>query len=229
MTRPHDSPHLTEAERQSLADGSLAGGRAHELQAHLRVCAACASDVGRLRLVSQRYSAPVEPDRPLAELWPAIRARIEHGKVIPLASPHAVARPRRLSLLRGAAVVGLGAAAAVAMVVLRRPARLTVDTGARPRPEPARDSARVLILTADSVRSYQEEARVLLDRLELQRAMIRPEAMASIERDLKVIDEAIAELEAAIQRDPGNPALRQLLASSYRQKVELLKRADNAG
>jgi len=37
---------------------------------------------------------------------------------------------------------------------------------------------------------------------------------------------AIAELKDAIVRDPNNPALRQLLATSYRQKVELLKRAN---
>jgi len=39
------------------------------------------------------------------------------------------------------------------------------------------------------------------------------------------VDVAIAELKDAIARDPNNPALRQLLATSYRQKVELLKRA----
>ena len=81
----------------------------------------------------------------------------------------------------------------------------------------------------DSTQSYEEEARTLLDHLELQRALVRPEARASIDRDLRLIDQAIAELKAAIAADPNNPALRQLLASSYRQKIELLKRAGNAG
>jgi hypothetical protein len=53
--------------------------------------------------------------------------------------------------------------------------------------------------------------------------------MASIQRDLRVIDQAIGELQLAIERDPRNPALRQLLASSYRQKVQVLRRAGNAG
>jgi hypothetical protein len=58
--------------------------------------------------------------------------------------------------------------------------------------------------------------------------MMRPETAASIDRDLKVIDQAIDELKVAIASDPRNPALRQLLASSFKQKVELLKRAGNA-
>jgi hypothetical protein len=51
----------------------------------------------------------------------------------------------------------------------------------------------------------------------------------SIDHDLRVIDGAIAELERAIERDPRNPALRALLAQSYKQKVDLLKRIGNAG
>jgi len=50
----------------------------------------------------------------------------------------------------------------------------------------------------------------------------------ALDRDLKVVDVAIAELKDAVARDPANPALRQLLAASYRQKVDLLKRASNA-
>ena len=39
-----------------------------------------------------------------------------------------------------------------------------------------------------------------------------------------VASNAILELKEAIARDPNNPALRRLLASSYKQKVDLLKR-----
>ena len=55
-----------------------------------------------------------------------------------------------------------------------------------------------------------------------------PEARSSVDHDLRVIDDAIAEVKDALVRDPNNPALRRLLASSYRQKVELLKRANGA-
>ena len=85
-----------------------------------------------------------------------------------------------------------------------------------------------LIAAADSAHLYEEEAQTLLNKLELQRAMLRPEAAEALDRDLHVVDVAIAELKDAIARDPSNRALRQLLASSYRQKVDLLKRVANA-
>ena len=63
----------------------------------------------------------------------------------------------------------------------------------------------------------------------MQRAMLRPNASAALDSDLAVIDHSIEELKAAIARDPKNLALQRLLAASYREKVQLLRRASNAG
>jgi hypothetical protein len=63
----------------------------------------------------------------------------------------------------------------------------------------------------------------------MQRAMMPPTARASLDSDLVVIDRSIAELKDAVARDPRNLSLQRLLAASYRQKVELLERANNAG
>jgi hypothetical protein len=221
-----DSAHLTEAERQTLADGSLATRQARGLQAHLRACPSCAADVERLRLIARRYREPAPRDPMLAGLWPEIRSRIERRKVVPI--PPGAASPRPAPSFRRSVLLITGTAAGLAAAVLwLKPARL----GPGPGSDQARtrDSIQTLVLVADSIRSYREEAQALLDRLELQRAMIRPEAMASIERDLGVIDRSIEELELAIQRDPRNPVLRELLVSSYRQKVDVLKRVGNAG
>jgi hypothetical protein len=94
---------------------------------------------------------------------------------------------------------------------------------------PVADSGISFIALVDSTHAYQEEAQTLLNHLELRRATMRPELSQVFERDLRVIDVAIAELQEAIRNDPANPALRRLLASSYRQKVDLLKRVTNAG
>jgi len=42
---------------------------------------------------------------------------------------------------------------------------------------------------------------------------------------LRKIDAAIAEARAALRREPRNAVLTQLLTVSYRQKLDLLKRA----
>lgn len=216
--------HLTEEERQTLADGSMAADRAEVARAHVRICAECSVDVARLERLVMGAREMENPTSDLAELWPGIRARIESAKVVTLA-PDSPARrwrrPRPMLMTVGLAVVlvlavWLGARTRSASV--RAPsAQRTGDTG------------RSVVFVSDSVRAYEEEAKILLDRLELTRSGLEPGAAAAIDKDLAVIDSAIAELQTAIARDPRNPALQQLLATSYRQKVEVLKRVSNAG
>src|SRR2546427_555962 len=55
------------------------------------------------------------------------------------------------------------------------------------------------------------------------RRRLRPETVAVGGRNLRIIDAAIRESRAALERDPGNAELRQLFAAAYRQKVELLR------
>lgn len=217
----NDDRHLTEDERQAFADDAGPTERRVELEAHLASCVECFDDVTRLRRVTMRFREASNDPGPVEDLWPSIRTRIEQEKVVSLGS----AAPPTRRWIRARHLLALSALAAGAMltVVLLRPSHgIVVDSTV------AVSDTSALRLVSDSVKSYEDESRILLNRLELQRAMMRPEAAASIDRDLKVIDQAIDELQLAIQNDPRNPALRHLLASSYRQKVELLKRASNA-
>ena len=217
--------HLTEEERQRLVDGDGAVDQDGAVQAHLRACAACASDVAALQKITMRARqlAGEEPTIELAELWPGIRSRIESSKVVTMASEQTVkaARvPRRLGAMAGIA--------AVLVIAVWLVARTDFGGGDRIARVPA-DTAAPLQFVDDSVRVYKEEAQVLLDRLELTRSMLEPSAAAAIDKDLAVIDSAITELQTAIARDPRNPALQRLLAMSYREKIEVLLRVSNAG
>jgi PIN domain nuclease of toxin-antitoxin system len=223
--------HLTESERQLLAEASSSPSTDDAGSAHLRECAACAEDVGRLRALMTRarelpHRAAVPDD-----LWPSIRSRIEARKIVTMNADATALRsgpPPRRGVRRTIAAVGALATLTAAAVVLG-------ITDNRTRRGVARVDSTLELpavptsMVADSTSAYEEESKQLLDRLELQRALLRPEAAQALDADLRTIDAAIAELEDAIARDPKNPALRQLLASSYRQKVELLKRAGNAG
>ena len=220
-----DSSHLSESERQRAADGTLDDEERGAVQAHLGVCSSCATDVARIAsLMKQTREAP-PPSAALEDLWPSIRARIEQSKVVPLATTAAASRVnigRRAWWYSGA---GIAAALIVAALVFRRPQHVADG----PSTVVIADTGASLVAVVDSAHAYEREAQILLDKLELQRAMLRPDAAKALERDLKVVDVAIAELKDAVARDPNNPALRQLLAASYRQKVDLLKRASNAG
>jgi anti-sigma factor RsiW len=219
MTAPR---HLTEAERHGVADGSLGPELEPALAEHLGACAACATDVARIRTLMTRIrEAPPAVADPGGDLWPSIRARIEQDKISPLnaqASTRNGARPRFLW-----AVAGVAAALVITTGILFRRGQSTAT------PESTLPPGLTAVSIAESTSVYEEQARFLLNQLELRRALLRPQTASSIDHDLQVIDSAIAELKRAIERDPNNIALRALLASSYKQKVDLLKRVGNAG
>ena len=216
-----NTTHLTEDERHTAADGSLPAERRAHVEAHLAACDTCAADVARIVAFMKRTQESTAPGAAasLDELWSPIRARIEATKVVALDAPTPSTSTRSSVRL---VVAGIAAALLITTIVLRvRPHEQQTSVVA----EAAPDSS-LLRAVADSTKAYEAEAQILLDRLEIQRATMRPEARAAIDRNLHVVDVAIAELKDAIARDPNNPALRQLLATSYRQKVELLKRAN---
>jgi hypothetical protein len=216
--------HLTEEERHASAEGSLPPDQLEPIEAHLRGCTACADDVARIRILMTRINeAPTSGASPaLDELWPSIRTRIEASKVVPL-SANAIRLEGRRRARRVGSSITMAAALVIAAVALGVRAR---SRGPTQSSQPA--DAASLIAVADSAHAYEEEAQTLLNQLELRRSMLRPEAVVAIDHDLRVVDSAIAELKEAIARDPNNPALRRLLASSYRQKVDVLKRVGNA-
>ena len=215
--------HLTEAERHGLADGSLSPDRRADAESHAAECAECAGDVARLHAFMTRL--PSRADTPGAELdalWPDIRSRIERGKVVSLGASHRARHARPWA--RPAAAVAAVAAIVVLAFALGRESRGHGDDVVV---TPAAGTAPV-VSVADSSRAYQDEVAALLEDLELRRSIMRPSTAASVDRDLRIIDGAIRELTDALARDPNNPALRQLLAASYRQKRDLLKQVENA-
>jgi hypothetical protein len=213
------SRHLTDAERHDVADGTLGADVPPDVADHLAQCAACAADVDRVRQLMTRVREAPLPADPAGDLWPDIRARIERDKLVQLSS--AAMRNAAPSSFR-IPMIAAGVAAAVILLVLLLP--LARPGKARPGPNATAPNGE-LTLAADSARLFAREATILLNELELRRAMIPPQRRTAIDHDLKVIDDALLELERAIERDPNNPALRRMLASSYRQKIDVLKRA----
>ena len=216
------SRHLTEAERHDVADNLAMAEPLFRAPEHLDHCASCAADVARIKGLMARFRETARPTDTGPDLWPEIQSRIERGKLLQL--PSGLAQPAKTQLHSWRIVVGLAAAALliVALPTLRRRSIDVPSVSATPE-------AVGVSFVADSARAYEQEATVLLNELEMRRAMMNPQTRALVDHDIAVIDKAIAELRDAIARDPNNAALRRLLASSYRQKVELLKRAGSSG
>lgn len=209
--------HLTEAERHDAADGTMAADQRADVNAHLEHCEECANDVARVRTLMTRLREAPAPAHNGADLWPEIRSRIEREKIVQLPAADA---PRAASPRTKWWLLIAGGVAAALLLIVALPQM-------RQRGKAVQPTAAVTVelqLVADSARAYEREATILLNELELRRAMLPPHRRATLDRDLKIIDGAILELKEAIARDPNNPALRRLLASSYKQKVDLLKR-----
>jgi len=229
---PTSAVHLSEEERQRAADRTLDPADRARVDAHLAECRDCAADVARLTALMNRIDesrrggarATLTPE--LEGMWPEIRQQIERTKVVALDSEERPTSSWRFRMDPWVIGVAASVAAVTAITVIQivpPVVRSVVTSGVS-----AVTADSTFRFADDSIKGYREEADRLLDELKLQRAQLAPEARDAIDDDLKTVDLAIAELQTAVARDPRNPTLRSMLASSYRQKVDILRKIPNA-
>jgi hypothetical protein len=123
--------------------------------------------------------------------------------------------PQRLA---AAAVVLVAATASLTGIVINARAPAVAAGGA-----PAASST-VSVSWQASERAFQASVLELREQLEALHDHLSPGTLVKVERALATIDLAIAEGREALLRDPSNAALSELVASNYRQKIELLRR-----
>jgi hypothetical protein len=212
--------HLTWETLNDLLDGVLSAEAAAAAEAHARECPACAMALAELRAtVSEARELPPSVTPP-DELWADVRATIEANKVAhlpPGAAPVPATRgwwvtPRQLA---AAAVVLVVATASLTGIVMNSGSSSTIA---------ARPQSAVTVSWQSSEKVFQANVLQLREQLEVLHDHLSPETVVKVERALATIDLAIAEGREALLRDPANAALSELLASNYRQKIELLRR-----
>ncbi len=64
----------------------------------------------------------------------------------------------------------------------------------------------------------------LASKLETQLAKLSPEDRANVEENLRLIRDAIEEINAELAKDPDNAQLRALLLKTYREELTLMRR-----
>ena len=222
----HDSAlHLTEDELHDAADGTQAPADASRAARHLTHCARCRTDVDRIReLLALAASLPRSIDPP-ADLWPDIRTRIRQQPV-PVGSRITRSHSRWESFVRdrrwlaAAAVLLIVASSALTALVLGPRANDLARGPDSIAPVTGPEGAPIVRTVSDE---YDRLDRELAALLAAQRGKMQPETVAKVERNLAIIDAAIAEIRQALVEDPGNDALRQLLKASYGQKSALVR------
>lgn len=162
-----------------------------------------------LLAAARRLPEEVSPER---DLWPEIQARLGEGGTE--AAPSFEPRSRVWPIRFAAAAALVAATALVTLSLVDRPMPETANLTAR---EPAMFGA-----------GYDLGAKHQLVRANLSEDLARhleampPETAAVVERNLAQIREAVAEINRALEKDPGNILLEQLLMAAYQDEMEVL-------
>lgn len=245
--------HVTDS-LSAYLDDELSSQERADVETHLHACPECSSTLEELRhVISAAARATTDDTAPQHDLWTGIRARIEApapNVLKALALSVVEGRRRRSLALSGVeglagwqvtlSVPQLAAAAVLLMAVSGGTAWLlrgaspagTVPVGvsigitptiqAEVEHTPAPGTVRPVNF-ADP--QYDAAVADLERALEERRNDLNPRTVEILERNLKLIDAAIAQARQALEEDPANSYLNQHLVDSRRRKLDLLRRA----
>lgn len=178
------------------AAGGLAPDDRAAVEAHLAGCAACRRALDRAQALPAALSALPRSIDPPAAVWEGIVAR-----------------------RRGPAPRWARLAAAAALLVAVSSSATWLLTRA-PGPAAAPEAALPTVLAP-----YAAASDELTRAFEAERAALSPATREVLDRNLRIIDQAIAESRQALAADPSSRVATDLVVAAYRQKLSLLERA----
>lgn len=194
-----------------LVDGQLSGETRRRLRRHLDGCESCAAQLASLEELLSRVADLPRATLPREDLWPRIAPR--------LAARSSVS-PWPVWLRQATAAVLLMALGGVLSQVLWPGGEAPPAT--EPRPALATFDPRADFALAEA--DYLRAKEALWAAVYHGRHVESAETREVVERNLRVIDEAIEELRQALAADPGNQQLESLLLAQHRTEIDLLQR-----
>jgi hypothetical protein len=202
-------------------DRTLSEAERREVESHLAGCPGCREQERRLRRLLAHASALPRSVSPPRDLWPDIAQRLERERTW--------SWPRIVSWQPALAVAAV-VVVALAAVVLRQQAPTGANIvvvaspgpGTEPRLRPAAVEMDPGLVAAEQ--DYQAAANALLAAFQERKGDLEPETLANVERNLAVIDAALAEVHEALAKDPASPELGRMLVSTHRKRVDVLRK-----
>lgn len=160
-----------------------------------------------------RLAKDIAPER---DLWPGIEARIEAGQATP---------ERRRSwtpyFAQAAAVLLLVAGSSFITYTVMDTDPVVIE----------RPVAGGLVLEEASFggqlelsNGYKLARSNLQSQMEQELQKLSPESRAEVEQNLVVIRDAIAQINAALEQEPGNALLQDLLLKTYREELAVMRK-----
>jgi hypothetical protein len=184
--------------------------------------------------VTERGAAPIAPWRrwasmsAAAALLMAATAASTYYLTIRLrgvASASAVATRSPVVSDTGRAVPERTTVSTVAVVDSAKPSAPASKQTGRAASAPAAASVRLVSTKPSAEQVYTTEITRLHGIVERRRGQLDPVTIGVIERNLKVIDDAIAQCKLALTKDPASRYLMESLNNALENKVQLLRTA----
>jgi anti-sigma-K factor RskA len=213
-----------------LLDDYVTGDLSEEarppVEEHVAACAMCSADVESLRQILARAAALPKAIDPPADAWSNIRSAIARDESATRAGG-SISRSRvwQRPYVLAAATILVAVLSSAGTVLYMNAQRSGQPSLAAARSNSSADAtpATLAAFTIEE-NNYLRTASMLQDLLDQQEAALAPETVAQLRASLRTIDEAILEARSALARDPANKLLVEMLTSSYKQKVDLLRR-----
>jgi hypothetical protein len=233
------SGHWTERLSEYL-DGELPDGERVRAERHLAECAECATVLAELREVVA--SARLLPDRePARDLWPGIRSGLTpRGAAGATGATGAIgATAGRWWAVRGGRR-GVGVvltvpqlvAAGVALVALTA-GGMWAAVGRADGPVAGGGVAGVAGVASEPasvaqlVAAFEPAMAELEQEYAQRRDLLDPETIVVVEKNLTMIDAAIAEVREALAQDPASRFLSGHLSENLRRRMNVLRQVTN--
>ncbi|HEY2848564.1 MAG TPA: hypothetical protein VGI97_01705 [Gemmatimonadaceae bacterium] len=180
-----------------------------------------------------RRAAQLPTLSPSRDLWAGIEARIQAPVIaLPHSSgePPAVAAPpaaparlpwRRLAIA-ASLLVAVTAGVTYTLVAGRGTAELAETNDSATVTAPLPGAQVVPVSSASAEQTFDREIGAMRNIIDQRRKDLDPATIAVLEKNLKVIDAAIAESKAALAKDPASTFLMDRLTHAYDTKLQLL-------
>jgi anti-sigma factor RsiW len=219
--------------------GDLPPREERDVRRHLMQCEGCRAEEQALRALLDEAAALPDEIVPGRDLWKDIAPRLQSRASLVEEPADSIPEVRVIGPRPARPLPWwMAAAAAVALVVTTSFATLqlsgrgdteptTIASQQARQPQGAVRAATPTALAAfrPAEQEYEKAISDLETVLQTQRGRMAPQTVATLEANLRIIDQAIAESRAALAADPNSAELTHMLSDAYDTKLDVLRQA----